>query len=116
MLPISLKGLLFLYLDRGTFSAQFPLDWLCPCRLLPFSETEVVLPHEEGKVGLKVYPHSQEGLGKSSEEEYHFSDHVLPLIPFLDLLPYQEQGTQTEEQSGYHPALQQLQDFNQARI
>ena len=31
-------------LSGGASSDQFPLDWLCLCRLLPFSHTEVVLP------------------------------------------------------------------------
>ena len=66
----------FLYLDmntlsRGASSAQFPLDWLCQCRLLPFSEAKVVLPHEKGEVTLKVYSNSWEVLCRSSEEEHH---------------------------------------------
>ena len=49
----------FVHLDVSTLSgdassAQFPLDWLHLHRLLPFSESKVVLPHEEGEVGLKV--------------------------------------------------------------
>ena len=44
----------FPYLDvntllRGTSSAQFPLDWLCLCRLLHYSDMKVVLPQEEGE-------------------------------------------------------------------
>ena len=51
-----------LYLGRSTFpgdasSTQFPLDQLCLCRLLPFSDTEVVLLWEEEEMGLKVLPH-----------------------------------------------------------
>ena len=51
----------FLYLDistlsGGTSSTQFPLDQLCLHRLLPYSNTEVVLPWEEGEEELKVYP------------------------------------------------------------
>ena len=51
----------FLYLDLSTLSGgasstQFPLHQLYLCRLVPLSE--VVLPYEEGEVGLKVYPHS----------------------------------------------------------
>ena len=103
-------------LSRGASSTQFPLDWLHLCRLLPFSEAHVVLPCEEGEVGLKVYLHSQEVLWKSSEEKHHLPDLVFLLIPLSTLLPHQEQGTQMEKESGYHPALQQLQDFNQARI
>ena len=42
----------FLHLDvstlsRGASSTQFPLDWLCLCRSLPYSNTEVVPPWEE---------------------------------------------------------------------
>ena len=40
----------------GASSAQFPLDQLCLSRLLSFSVTEVVLPQEEGEMGLKVFP------------------------------------------------------------
>ena len=89
---------------------------LCLCRLLPFSEAKVVLPHEEGEVGLKVYPIPERFYGKASEEEHCLSDLISLLIPSSALLPHQEQGTQMEEELDYHPALQWLQDFNQARI
>ena len=61
----------FLYLDistlsGGTSSAQFPLGQLCLCRLLPYSDTEVVLPWEEGEVGLHVFPYFLEALSKRS--------------------------------------------------
>ena len=51
-----------LYLDvstlsRDTSSTHFPLDWLHLCRLVPFSDTEVVLLQEEGEIGLKMFPH-----------------------------------------------------------
>ena len=36
-------------LSRGTSSAQFPLDRLHLCQLIPFSRTELLLPHEEGE-------------------------------------------------------------------
>ena len=57
----------FLYLDMSTLSggassAQFPLDQLYLHRLLPFSETEVIMLQEEGVVELKVIPPSQEVL------------------------------------------------------
>ena len=82
----------FLYLDVSTLSggassAQFPLDWQCLCRLLPFSETDVILPHEEGVMGLKVFPHSPEVLWQSSEEECHPTDLVSLLIPSSASLP-----------------------------
>ena len=64
------------YLDVGTFSggiasAQFPLDRLCLHWLFPFSEFEVLLPHEVGEEELKTYPHLQEFLWDSSDEEHH---------------------------------------------
>ena len=43
-------------LSRGASSTQFSLDWLCLCRLLPFSDTKVVLPWEEGDQGWKCFP------------------------------------------------------------
>ena len=100
----------------GCFLCPIPTVRLCLYRLLPFSETEVILPLEEGEVRLKVYPHSQEVSWKSSEEEHCLSDPVSLLIPLSDLLPNEEQGTQMEEELGYHPAIQWLQDFNQAKI
>ena len=110
----------FLYLDmrtlsRGASSTQFPLDWLHLCRLLPFSEIEVILPHEEGQLGFKVYPYSQEVLWESSEEEHHLSDLVLLSISSLALHPHLEEGTQTEGGFGFHQALKCLQDTNQSR-
>ena len=97
----------FLYSDVSTLSGgasytQFPLDQLCIHRQLPFSETEVVLPQEEGEVGLKVFPHSWEVPWQNSEEEHHFSDPVLLLVPSSTLLPHQEKGTQAEKESGFH--------------
>ena len=79
-LPLGSFG--FLYLEvttlfRGTSSTRFPLDWLCLCRLLPYSNTEVVLPLEEGE-GLKMYPFFQK-----SEEEHHLSNPILLLVPSL---------------------------------
>ena len=93
-------------LSRGASSAQFPLNQLCLCRLLPFSETEVVLPHEEGVAGLKVFSHSLKILWQSSEEEHHLPDLVWLSVPSFALLPCQEEGAKTEKESGYHPALQ----------
>ena len=72
----------FLYLDistlsRGASSTQFPLNWLLLCRLLPYSDTKVVLPQEEDEeVGLKVFPYFWKALWQSSEEEHHLSDPI----------------------------------------
>ena len=61
----------FLYLNvstlsGGTSTAQFPLDWLHLCRLLTYSDTEVVLPQEEG-VGLKVFLYFWRFCGKAQK-------------------------------------------------
>ena len=109
-----------LYLDVSTLSrdassTQIPLDWLHLHKLFPFSDTEVVLLSEEVEMGLKVFPQFQEALWQSSEEEHCLSDPISLSIPILALHPYQEEGTQTEGGSGFHPALKLLQDANQAR-
>ena len=64
-----------LSLDVGTFSGcvastQFPLDRLCLCQLLSFSKSEVWLPHEVGEEGLETYPHLQEFIWGSLDEEH----------------------------------------------
>ena len=110
----------FLYLDAttlswGTLSTQFPLDWLLLCRLLPYSDTEVVLPWEEGEEGLKVYPFFPKTLWKSSKEEHCLSDPILLLVP-LSPPTHQEESSQTKEGSGIHPALKWLQDISQAKV
>ena len=99
----------------GTSSAQFPLDWLHLCRLLPFSDTEVVCPQEEGEMGLNMFPYFQEALWQSSEEEYHLSNLISLLVPSLAPHPHQEEGNLMEGGLGFHPALKLLQDVNQAR-
>ena len=109
-----------LYLDvntisGGTSSTQFPLDQLHICKLLPFPETEVVLPQEEVEVGLKVFPLFQEALWQSSEEEHCLSDAIPLLIPSSALHPHQQEDTQMEGESGFYPTLKLLQDANQAR-
>ena len=58
------------------------------------SEPEVVLPCEEGGVGLKVFPHCPEVLWQSSEEEHYLSDPVSLSVPSSTLLPHQEEDTQ----------------------
>ena len=102
-------------LSGGTSSNQFPLDGLCLHRLLPFSDTEVVLSQEEGEMEFKVFPHFQEALWQSSEDKHCLSDLISLSIPLSAPHPYQEEGTQTEGDSGFYPSLKLLQDGNQAR-
>ena len=114
-----------LYLDASTLSGgassiRFPLDSLHIWRLLLYSKTKVLLPHEEEVMGSKVYPHTQKVLWKSSKEENHLSDPVSLSLLTSTLHTLIEEGIQTEEGSGYtelgyNPALQLLQDYNQAR-
>ena len=87
----------FLYLDvttlsGGASSSQFPLDQLFQCKLLPYSDTKMVLPREEGEEGLKVYSFFQESLWKS------FKDSLI--TPH----PHGEEGSQTEVGPGFHLA------------
>ena len=82
--------------------------------------TEVFLPHKEDGMESKVYPYTWEVLLKRSEEEHSLSDLVLLSISLPTLLPLIEEGVQTEEELvhkglDYNLALQQLQDFNQAK-
>ena len=110
----------FLYMDistlsGGTSSAQFLLDWLHLYRLLSFSDTEVVLLQEEGEMGWKVFPHFQEALWQSAEQEHHLFKLISLSVTSSASPPHQEVGTQMEEGSGFHPALKLLQDVNQAR-
>ena len=102
-------------LSGGASSAHFPLDWIHLHRLLHFSDTEMVLPQEEGDMGLKVFPHFQEALWQSSEEEHCLSNLISLLVPSSSPYPCQEEGTKAEGGSGFHPALKLLQDVNQAR-
>ena len=74
-------------LSEGVSSGQFPLDQLCLCGLLPFSTTEVILPHEKDDE-LKVYPFFKEVLWESSEKNHHMSDPVLLLVPPSSFPPY----------------------------
>ena len=102
-------------LSEGTSSTQLPLYWLHLHRLLPFSDTEVVLHWEEGEMGLKVFLHFWEALWQSSGEEHNLSDLISLLVPSLASNPHQEEGIQMEEGLSFHPALKLLQDVNQAR-
>ena len=111
----------FLYLDvsdlpRGTSSAKFPLNCLHLWKLLPYSKTEVLLPHEEGETGYITYPLYQEVLWKCSEEPCHLSNPVSLSMPSPATPPCLEEGIQMEERLGHNPALQCLEDFNQARV
>ena len=101
----------------GALSTQFPLDWLQLCRLLPYSDTNVVLPWEEGEEALKVYPFFLGGFAAKLR-----GGAPLPLQPDTTVglhqcypIPYQEEGSQMEEGLGFHPTLKWFQSINQAR-
>ena len=49
-------------LSAGTATTQFPLNWLCLCRLLLYCSIQVVLPQEKEGVRLKVLPFLKEAL------------------------------------------------------
>ena len=66
-------------------------------------------------MGLKGFPHFQEALWQSSEEEHHLSNLISLLVPSLALHPHQEEGSQKEGVLGFHPVLKLLQDVSQAR-
>ena len=51
----------------------------------PYSDTEVVLPQEEGEEGLKVYLFFWETLLQSSQEEHCLSDPMPLLVSPLPL-------------------------------
>ena len=90
--PFSFLYLYMTTLSGGTSSAQFPMDWLCLCRLHPYSNTKVVLLGEEGEEGLKVYPFFQETLWKSSKEEHQLSI-LMPLsVPSLPPIPTEKRA------------------------
>ena len=105
-----------LYLDMGTFSggiasAQFPLDRLHLCQLLPFSKSEVLLQCEVGEEGLKTYPNLPEFLWDSSEEEHCLSDPIsLSILLLAPALPL-EVCTQTEGEFDSHPASTQTEGW-----
>ena len=97
-----------LYLDvdtlsGGTGSAQFPLDRLHLHQLLPFSKSEVLVPHEVGEEGLETYPHLPEFLWDSSDEEHCISNMIPMSTPLLSL----EDCTQTKGGLDSHPASNQ---------
>ena len=50
-------------LPQGTSSTQFPLDSFCLWKLLPYSKTEALLPHEEGEMGYRTYPFHESSYG-----------------------------------------------------
>ena len=91
----------------GASSTQFPLDQLHLHRLLSFLDTKVILPWEEKEMGLKVSLHFQEAPLQSSESP--------PLQPNFTVGPFISPLSQIEGGSGFHPALNLLQDVNQAR-
>ena len=85
---------------------------LLPPKLLPYSKAEALLPHEEGEMGYRTYPPSQENLWKHSEEVHYLFNPVALLIPSLTLPSLLEEGMQTEIRLGYNPVLQCLQNLN----
>ena len=116
-IPWGISRLLYLNgsdLPGGTSSSQFPLNCLCLQNLLPYSKTKVLLPHGEGEMGYRRYPFSQEVLWKCSEELCCLSNPVSLSMPSLAPPPHLEEGIHMEGKLGYNPALQYLQDFNQA--
>ena len=66
-------------------------------------------------MGYRIYPLSQEGLWKCSEEDHLLSKPITVMIPLLAPSPLPKEGVQMEIRPGYNPALQCLQNFNQAR-
>ena len=98
-----------LYLDMsalsgGDTSAQFPLYRVWLCQLLPFGDTEVLLPITLAGEGLKMYPHLLEFLWDSAEEDHHLSTPVsLSIILPAPISPL-EVCIQTEGGLGSHPA------------
>ena len=86
---------------------QFPLTWLCICRLLPFLSTQFILLHENVEEELKVYPFLWEALCESSKDDHCLSDPVLLLVPPSSFHPHQEESSQTEEVPSLSLALMQ---------
>ena len=92
-------------LSRGASSAQFLVDQLHLCRLLPFSDTEVVFPQEEGEIGLKVFPHFWKALWQRSEEEHCLSDLISLSVPCWPLIPIKKRAPrQMEDQAFTQPS------------
>ena len=86
-----------LYLDVGTLSgctssAQFPLDRLCLCWLIPFSRTEVLLPPKEGEQSQEMNPHLPEIMLESVEEKHCPSDPISLSVPMFTSPPHLEEG------------------------
>ena len=108
------------YLDVTTFSdgtltAKFPLGLLHLHWLLPYSSTQVMLPHEkEGdKVNISLFLAGT--LWQSSEEEHHLS-HLLPLsVPIISPHSNIDGRAQTKEALSFSLALRQLQEAIQAK-
>ena len=66
-------------------------------------------------MGYRTYSLCQEVLWKCSKELHHLSNQVSPSVPSSAPPLCLEEGIQMEGKVGYNPALQHLQDFNQAR-
>ena len=90
-----------LYLDVGSLSgcassAQFLLNRLHLCQLIPFIRTELLLLCEEGEEGLETYPHLPDILWECLIEQHYLSNLISLSVPTL-APPHLEEGTQTEE-------------------
>ena len=99
-------------LSGDASSSQFPLHWLCLCKLLPFSDTEVALPSEEGEMGLGVFPHFQRPYGKAQKRitpPLTWSTHQIycwslcqPLIPVKKRAPRQREDWAFTQPSSFY--------------
>ena len=77
--PRGMSHLLYLDVDTlsgGATSTQFPLDRLHLHWLLPFSRSEVLLPHEVGEEGLEAYPLLPEFLWEGLDKEHCLSNPI----------------------------------------
>ena len=98
-----------------TATTQFCLTWLCLCRLLLYSSTQVILPQEKEGDRLKVFPFFKEALWESSGEGYHLSLLIPLSVPTTPFQSHRDVGSQTEGVLSFSVALRQLQVVIQAR-
>ena len=75
------------------FLCPIPTGLAMSMQIDPLPDTEVVLPWQEGDLGLKVFPHFQEALWQSSEEQHYLSNPISLSFPLLAPHLYQEEGT-----------------------
>ena len=104
-------------LSRSTSSTQFPMDCLHICRLLPYSDTKVVLLLGGG-IGVvgKCFHTSGRFCGKAQKRS------TVSLTQFCcqslcwPSNPHQEEGNKAGKGLGFYPTFKHLQDINQARV